>query len=49
MENRSRHPQLNTEPNWNPDAEREDKTGLQKHIETADLNKEELMGPQTDS
>ena len=30
---------------WNPDAEREDKIRLQKHIETADLNKEELTGP----
>ena len=43
--NRSRHPQLNIERNWNPDAEKEDKTRLQKLTETADLNKEELMGP----
>ena len=43
----SKHTQLNTEPNWNPDAEKEDKTRLQKHIETTDLNKEEPMGPQT--
>ena len=47
--NRSTHPELNIEPNWNPDSKREDKTRLQKHIETADLNKEELMGSQTDS
>ena len=46
---RSRYPQLNNEPHWNPYAEREDKTRLQKPTETADLNKEELMGPQTDS
>ena len=38
-----------TEPNWNPNAENEDETRLQKPTETADLNKGELMGLQTDS